>query len=276
MRGNQPPCRAAPIDAPANWAQIGRVDGYFAIFWLAALFAGMVLMRCSLRPSRTGNRSGRGSARADCRCAFALGVLCVVASTAAHAQASRARPAAPTANAGSAERRINCYAWSAGSDGHQSRQQFPGAARQPGHARLRQRAAQQSRRRRRLGGDRRAAAFPDLGRGLRHFDHDGRAGRFVGDHRQTYGGVAGFGATRRARRQCRSSRSTRAAPPSTFRWRCSRRRSTSPSSASTPRSTRGRGPGRWRWSMALARSIPAATPALALPPPATTARSTAR
>ena len=74
-------------------------------------------------------------------------------------------------------------------------------------------------------------------------------GAFVGDHRQTYGGVAGLGATSRPASMS-VFRSTRAEPPSTFRWRCSRRRSTSLSSASTPRWTRGldlgRGAGPWR------------------------------
>ena len=144
----------------------------------------------------------------------------------------------------------------------QSRQQFPGAARQPGDQRLRPRSrgpipagggASRS-----DGG----AALPDLGRGLRHFGRQtGPQGDFVGDKRKTYGGVAGFGAARRAGRQYRLLRRSEPHRRSTCRWRCSRRRSISPRSASTPPSTRGRGPGPSRWCTASARSIRAATPA---------------
>lgn len=67
-------------------------------------------------------------------------------------------------------------------------------------------------------------------------------GNFVGDQRQTWG--ASRGSARASGPVSMSAcPSTKAAPRSTFRWRCSRRRSTSPNSASTPRSTRGRGPG---------------------------------
>ena len=71
-------------------------------------------------------------------------------------------------------------------------------------------------------------------------------------------------------------RSTRAIPPSTFRWRCNRPRSISPSSVSMPRWTRVRGPGPSRWFTASARSIQAAIPASASPRPATTLKSTVR
>jgi uncharacterized protein with beta-barrel porin domain len=96
---------------------------------------------------------------------------------------------------------------------------------------------------------------------------------FVGDRRKTWGGVAGFGA--------------RLAPGVNVGFSVDQSRtdidvplalqsaSTSPSSASTPRSTRGRGPGRSRWCTALARSIPAAIPASGRRPPATTRGSTA-
>ena len=49
------------------------------------------------------------------------------------------------------------------------------------------------RRRRRLRSNGRPA-IPDLGRGLRNLGHDGTLGFFVGDRRQTWGGVAGLGA----------------------------------------------------------------------------------
>ncbi len=80
-------------------------------------------------------------------------------------------------------------------DRGQSRQQFPGAARKPGVVRVRARFADQSGRRRRVGSHRRAAVS-DLGRGLWNFGHaPARRLDFVGDRRQTWGGVAGLGAT---------------------------------------------------------------------------------
>src|SRR4029077_13827827 len=82
---------------------------------------------------------------------------------------------------------------------------------------------------------------------------------FVGDRRKTWGGVAGFGA--------------RLAPGVNVGFSVDQSRtdfdvplalqsaSTSPSSASIPRSTRGRGPGRSRWCTAVARSSLGTAPA---------------
>ena len=107
------------------------------------------------------------------------------------------------------------------------------------------------------------AALPDLGRGLRHLGPHRCAGRFRRRSAQRPGAASPASARRSRPASTSASRSTRAVPRSTFRWRCSRRRSTSPSSASTLPSTRDRGPGRSRWSTVSARSIRAVTPASA-------------
>jgi autotransporter-like protein len=77
--------------------------------------------------------------------------------------------------------------------GDESRQQFPGAPWKSGIIRVRTRAADQCGGRRRVRSDGRAA-FPDLGRGLRIWARTGAQGDFVGDRRQTWGGVGGIGA----------------------------------------------------------------------------------
>jgi hypothetical protein len=81
---------------------------------------------------------------------------------------------------------------------------------------------------------------------------------FVGDRRQTWGGVAGLGAMVLPGVNVGFS-VDQAGPRSTFPWRCSPRPSISPSSASTPRSTRGHGPGPSRWSMDSGKSIQTGT-----------------
>ena len=83
---------------------------------------------------------------------------------------------------------------SAGTARDQSRQQFPGAARQPGVWRLRPGVAKQSRRRRRFGERRRRRVTAPGSRATASRSRTDAQGDFVGDQRKTYGGVAGFGA----------------------------------------------------------------------------------
>ena len=72
----------------------------------------------------------------------------------------------------------------------------------------------------------RSAALPHLGRGLRDFG-DERPARPISSATTARPVAASPGSARALRPASMSvSRSTRAAPPSTFRWRCSRRRST--------------------------------------------------
>ena len=161
-------------------------------------------------------------------------------------------------------------------DRDESRQQFPGAPRQSGDIRLRQGVAQQSGRRRRFRElPRRRGSAPGA-RATASRPRTGPLGYFVGDRRRTWGGVAGIGRARRARRQCRFLR----------RSKPHRHRHAAGAAVGDARShpVRVQCLGRQgavdlgdrRWSTASARSIQAATPGSASQPPATTPASTAR
>jgi hypothetical protein len=76
---------------------------------------------------------------------------------------------------------------------NESRQQLSGAAGKPDNERVRERVAKQPRRWRRFGGDGRTA-LSDLGEAYGISVRNGAQANFVGDQRQTWGGVAGIGA----------------------------------------------------------------------------------
>ena len=151
-------------------------------------------MRCSLQPSRDTERIGAApqACRRGGRWCFAVVDWRRRLAPTAHAQSPS--PSPTRRHACSRPRRQINSDISAGSQVAQSRQQLPGAARQPGHRRFRPRRC----------GPIPAAAAPPKRPRIRVTAPGARLygisittdpqGDFVGDKRKTLGGVAGFGA----------------------------------------------------------------------------------
>lgn len=170
---------------------------------------------------------------------------------------------------------FGCQFRDVGRLGHdQSRQQFPGAPRTAGELRFRQRASEKSGRRRGLGSHRRAG-FSNVGGAPESRRRTAR--KAISPATGVKPGAALRGSADASRLASMSGfRLTKAIPPSTFRSRCSRRGSISPSSDLTPRSTRGRGHGRSRWFTVSDKSTRPATPVPASRAPVTALISTGR
>jgi uncharacterized protein with beta-barrel porin domain len=189
QRNNNP--RQSPLarlTGPGNWAQIGRqADGILHFFGRAGVPIGNGNMRCASRSSRT-RETGAGSPFAK---VLALVVILVIASSSAQAQSPGPTPTpppseSPTPKAVNSDLSASATVTNLGSNflerlGNQATNGFGRALRNNPAG----------------GGASEAADSPGFRSWAEAYGisaRTGAIGNFVGDGRQTWGGVAGVGA----------------------------------------------------------------------------------